>query len=160
MNYSNFLKILPITFLMMPAGLHADAEPKKSPTLEEMSAAELKEALKKSHAEIESRLGSRRPEKASGESEPVRKKELSSLPEKRTYESSAQRQIDALDYKIQALEHSINKDRGAALDDAYRLRSIKSKARDQLAKIKADNSDGWRTGKQVLDSLLRDAARY
>ncbi len=162
MSTSHQIKILLILFLLAPAALHAEDAPKKQPRLEDMSAAELKEALKKSHAEIESRLGS------SGNTENNQetgntthsKPTLTSMSEKRAYESSAQSQINALDLKIQSLEDVGDRNWGYAQRDAYKVRDIQAKAREELFKIKSDNTDGWKSNKQTLDSLLRSASNY
>ncbi len=152
------LIILPVFLGMSAAALHAETTPSKSPSLEEMSAAELKEALKQSHSEIESRLGSGGSQQDLPEQGLSAQEKTSSLSEKRSYETSAQSQIDLLNYKIQTLEFARNKNRAYAMADAYKLKSIQTKAREQLIKIRADNTNGWKTNKQMLDSLLRDAA--
>lgn len=159
MNYSNWLKFLPILLLILSPSLHSETESKQSPRLEEMSTAELREALKKSHAELETRLGSNSTS-LSSEDDTVETQKASSLSSKRAYETSAQSQIDMLNYKIQTLEFAGNKDRATAMSDAYKLRDIKAKAQEQLRKIRVDNTEGWKTNKRILDGFLRDAANY
>lgn len=160
MRYLNGMKMLPIILFLLSAPSHAEDTPKKSPRLEEMTAAELKEALKKSHAEMESRLGLSDsnfglPEKKTGSSG-----KISSLAEKRAYESSAQSRINILNYKIQTLENSQRDNWGYSQMDAYKLRDIQAKAEEQLMRIKSDNTDGWKTNKNALDSLLRRASDF
>ena len=162
MKYFSLFKMLPVLFFSTSPLLYADTETKKSPSLEEMTPAELKEALKKSHAEIESRLGSSSEgaKKTPSEGDADLKRKASSLSEKRAYETSVQSRIDMLSYKIQSLENQGNKNWGYSQKDAYKLKEIQSEAREQLNKIKSDNADGWKANKQALDSLLRDASNY
>jgi len=162
MKHTCWLKVLSVIFLMTPVTLHAETNSKKNPKLEDMSAAELKAALKKSHSEIESRLGSSADAEKSDalENSPRSKETASSLSEKRIYESSAQSQINALDYKIKKFENAGNKNWGYAQKDAQTLISLQSKAREQLIKIRSNNTSGWKTNKQILDSLLRSASNY
>ena len=109
MKYFSFFKMLPVLFFATSPLLYADTETKKSPSLEEMTPAELKEALKKSHAEIESRLGSSSEgaKKTPSEGDADLKRKASSLSEKRAYETSVQSRIDMLSYKIQSLAPSL-----------------------------------------------------
>lgn len=155
------LKILMVILSISSNTLFADEPTKKIRTLEEMSPEEFKAALKQSHSEIESRLGS------SSEAELVLSKntappkdKLFSLSEKRSYETSVQSRINLLDYKIRKLESAGNKNWGYSRNDAAKIRSIQSEARDQLIRIQSDNTAGWKTNKQILESLLREASRY
>ncbi len=158
MTHSNLFRLLPLLLLVAPMAINAEDTSKKNPTLEEMTPAEFKEALKKSHAEIEARLGTA--------GSPVRKTrgyadEDDSLADKRAYLISASGQIDILDHKIEALESMGDKNWGYAQKDASKLRDIQYEARQQLVRIKSNNNpNAWKTEKQTLDSLLRQASQY
>ncbi len=158
MKYPGLLKLFPLIFLLAPATLHAETDSAKNHSLEEMSPEEFRAALKKSHSEIEARLGSSGTEETTTESDSAAKGKTTSLSEKRAYETSAQSRIDLLGYKIQTLESRHKDNWGYSESDADKLRNIKSKAQDQLIKIKSDNTEGWKTNKQALDSLLREAS--
>ena len=165
MKYSSLFKMLPVIFLLAPAVLRAETAdtslnvPKKNPSLEEMSADELRAALKKSHSEIESRLGSGMPDK-SYDADGTEIRNQPSHADKHAYEASVQSQLDILDYKIQSLENNRNKDRSSAASDAYKLKDIKTKIQELLFKIKSDNTESWQASKQTLDNLLRQVSYY
>lgn len=150
------LKWAILLLFIVPAIVGAEELPKKAKKLEEMSAAEFKEALKKSHAEISSRLGDSGALTETGT--PAEK--ISSLSEKRAYETSAQSRIDMLSHKIRSLDNHYYDNWGYAQKDAAKLRDIQSKARDHLNKIRADNTDSWKVNKQALENLLRQTSDY
>lgn len=160
MRYFHICKIMFLLSFIGITTVHAEDTIKRNPTLEEMSAAELKEALKKSHAEIESRLGSSGPASQFEEASTASKEKISSLSEKRAYESSAQSRINLLSYKIQTLETSQRDNWGYNQMDARKIRDIQSRASEQLIKIRSNNTEGWKTNKQALDSLLRQVADF
>ena len=145
---------------MLSTTISAENAPKRNPALEEMSAAELKEALKKSHAEIESRLGPGGSEPESFDTAYSSTKKISSLSEKRAYEASAQSRINLLSYKIQTLETSQRDNWGYSKKDARKIRDIQFKASEQLMKIRSNNTEGWKANKQALDSLLRQTSDF
>lgn len=159
MNYGHFLRVTIIGFLFGCAAilpLHAEEPQQKAKKLEEMSAAEFKEALKKSHNEISSRLGDGSASAETGTSTD----KISSLSEKRAYETSAQSRIDMLSHKIRSLDNHYYDNWGYAQKDAAKLRDIQLKARDHLNKIRSDNTDSWKVNKQALDNLLRQTSDY
>ncbi len=145
-----------LLLFIVPAIVGAEELPKKAKKLEEMSPAEFREALKKSHEEISSRLGGSGTLAESGTST----EKISSLSEKRAYETSAQSRIDMLSHKIRSLENHYYDNWGYAQKDAAKLRDIQSKARDHLNKIRADNTDSWKVNKQALENLLRQTSDY
>ncbi len=142
--------------LMLNTAYCAEEIPKQVKRLEDMSAAEFKEILKKSHAESAARLGGNLSLSESG----LATGKTSSLSEKRAYETSAQSRIDMLSHKIRSLENHYYDNWGYAQKDAAKLREIQMKARDHLMKIRMDDTESWRTHKSALESLLRQTTDY
>lgn len=121
-----------------------------------MSVEEFRAALKKSHEEIESRLGS----SGGMDSAANDKEEASSLSERNAYITSAQSRIDMLNYKIDSLQNHYYDNWGYAQRDASKLRSIQSRAREELNKIRRINNDGWKNNRRALEGILREASTY
>lgn len=136
--------------------LRAEETPKRHPTLEEMSPEQFRAALKKSHAEIQSRLG----DNGMSESSADAKNKTSSLSEKNAYITSAQSRIDMLNYKIDSLQNHYYDNWGYAQKDAAKLRSIQSRAREELNKIRRIGNDGWKNNRRALEGILREASTY
>ena len=163
MKHFQFLKIgFFILFLAAPL-VHAETPPKKEKLpqrhvkLEDMSAAEFKEALKKSHAESVSRFGdggSIQENDSDGYAD-----EDSDSSEKQAYENSAQNKIDRLDNKISSLESRTN-NLGYAQKDAAKLKDIQMRARQELTKLRTNRTDSWKTNKAAMESLFRQADTY